>query len=251
METDEDEFESKKPRKTSSRNKNLLSRHLPTKRKTVHKLILKYLVFFISLIFAAALVGVLTKHDFLPYFTEHARELSKHRARGEEVKFHSVYNIEKFPHKDLQLPKDLKPLNYKLDLRVNLTTLKYSGVVKIQIVCNKATRYVILHCGDLDVLNVSVKRAENSREKRILIERILVFKEYQQLCIELRDALHTGEVYYVSLEFKSKISDRLEGFYKSSYTTETGVKRSVAILISVFFVSLVMMFEKPYNRPYL
>ena len=225
METDDDEFESK----NVSRSENLPSRYSSTKSKQIHKIILKYLVFFIWLLFAAALVGVLTKHDFLPYFTEHARELSKHRTRGEEVEFHSVHNIEKFPHKDLRLPKDLKPLNYKLDLRVNLTTLKYSGVVKIKIVCDKTTRYVILHCGDLDVLNVSVKGTENSREKVMSIERILVFKEYQQLCIELRDALRKGGFYYVTLQFKSKISDRLEGFYKSSYATGAGVKRSVTI----------------------
>ena len=226
METDDDEFESK----NVSRSENQLpSRYSPTKSKQIHKIILKYLVFFISLIFAAALVGVLTKHDFLPYFTEHARELSKHRTRGEEVEFHSVHNIEKFPHKDLLLPKDLKPLNYKLDLRVNLTTLKYNGVVKIKIVCDKTTRYVILHCGDLDVLNVSVKRTESSQEKGMLIERILAFKEHQQLCIELRDALRKGGFYCVTLQFKSKISDRLEGFYKSSYTTGAGVKRSVTI----------------------
>lgn len=225
METDDDECESK----TVSRSEHLSSRYSPTKSKQIHKIILKYLVLFISLIFAAALVGVLTKHDFLPYFTEHARELSKHRTRGEEVEFHSFHNIEKFPHKDLRLPKDLKPLNYKLDLRVNLTALKYNGVVKIQIVCDKTTRYVILHCGDLDVLNVSVRRTEDSREKGMLIERILAFKEHQQLCIELRDTLRKGRFYYVTLQFKSKISDRLEGFYKSSYTTGEGLKRSVAI----------------------
>ena len=229
MESDDDEFESKKTRKTNSRSKNLPSRYSPTKSKTIYRIILKYLVFFISLIFAAALVGVLTKHDFLPYFTEHARELSKHRTRGEEVKFQSVHDIKRFPHKDLRLPKDLKPLSYKLDLRANLTTLKYSGVVKIQIACEQTTRYVILHCGDLDITNVSMATVENSREKGMLLERILAFKEHQQLCIELTDALRKGLFYYVTLEFKSKISDRLEGFYKSSYTTETGVKRSVAV----------------------
>jgi len=112
---------------------------------------------------------------------------------------------------------------------VNLTTLKYNGVVKIQIACDQTTRYVILHCGDLDVTNVSVTTVENSREKGMLLKRILAFKEHQQLCIELRDALRKQGFYYVTLEFKSKISDRLEGFYKSSYTTETGVKRTLAV----------------------
>ena len=231
METDDDEFESEKKRIISSRSKNLPCRYSSTKSKRFHKIIPKYLVLFISLIFAVALVGIVTKHDFLPYFTEHARELSKHRTRGEEVEFHSVDNIEKFPHKGQRLPKDLKPLSYHLDLRVNLTTLRYSGIVKIRILCEKTTRYVILHCGDLDVTNVSVAKAENSQEKGMAVERILAFKANQQLCIQLREALLSGDVYYVTLEFKSKISDRLEGFYKSSYTTETGEKRCVAFFM--------------------
>lgn len=213
METDDDGFESKKKR-------------VHSKRKQAHKIVLKYLVFFISLIFAVAFVGVLTKHDFLPHFTEHAQELSKHRTRGEEVEFHTVSNIEKFPHKEQRLPKDLKPLSYKLDLRVNLTTLKYRGSVKTRVLCEKTTRYVILHCGDLDVLNVSVT-AENGQDKAI--QRIVAFKEYQQFCIELRGDLRAGESYYVTLEFKNKISDRLEGFYKSWYTSETGEKRYMVV----------------------
>ena len=94
-----------------------------------HKLLFKFAFSFLWILLAAALIGVLAKHDFLPRFTEHARELSKHRTRGEETKFHFVESIENFPHQDERLPKDLKPLRYKLDLRVNLTTLRYGGTV--------------------------------------------------------------------------------------------------------------------------
>ena len=213
METDDDDLESKEM-------------GVDTKGKKIRKIVLKYLFFLLSLVFAVALVGVVTQFDFSPYFKEHAQELSKHRTRGEEVEFHAVSNIEKFPHKDQRLPKDLKPLSYKLDLRVNLTTLKYRGVVKARILCEKTTRYVILHCGDLDVLNVSVT-AENNHD--IAINRILAFKEYQQLCVELKGDLCRGESYFVTIQFKNKISDKLEGFYKSWYRSETGEKRCVVV----------------------
>ena len=191
----------------------------------MYRIIFKFAFFFLLFLFAVAFVGVLTKHDFLPYFNEHAQELSKHRTR-EELKFHSVDRIEKFPHGDERLPKDLQPLSYKLDLRVNLTILRYSGVVQIKILCKNATRFVVLNSGDLDILNVSLATAEKlTREKGLVVERILAFKKNQQLCIELKQALRKGEVYFVTLEFKSMISDRLEGFYKSFYVTETGEKR--------------------------
>ena len=133
--------------------------------------------------------------------------------------------IEKFPHGDERLPKDLQPLSYKLDLQVNLTTLRYSGVVQIKILCKNATRFVVLNSGDLDILSVSLATAEKTREKGLVVERILAFKKYQQLCIELNQTLRKGKGYFVTLEFKSMISDRLEGFYKSFYVTETGEKR--------------------------
>jgi len=226
MNTDEDQLQSDEKRKALPGSlENLRSCYSPARNKPIPRVLLKFAFFFLSLLFAAAFVGVLTKHDFLPYFTEHARELSKHRAREEEVEFHFVDNIENFPHKDERLPVDLEPLSYKLDLRVNLTTLRYSGVVKIKLLCNNATRFVILHSEDLDILNVSMTGRGKAREKRLRAQRIVAFKKNQQLCIELRKVLRKGEVYFVTLEFKSKISNRLEGFYKSSYSTKSGEKR--------------------------
>ena len=131
--------------------------------------------------------------------------------------------IEKFPHGDERSPKDLQPLSYKLDLRVNI--LRYSGVVQIKILCKNSTRFVVLNSGDLDILSVSLATAEKTREKGLVVERILAFKKYQQLCIELNQTLRKGKGYFVTLEFKSMISDRLEGFYESFYVTETGEKR--------------------------
>lgn len=189
-----------------------------------HKLLFKFAFSFLWILLAAALIGVLAKHDFLPRFTEHARELSKHRTRGEETKFHFVESIENFPHQDERLPNDLKPLRYKLDLRVNLTTLRYGGTVTIEIICNNKTRFVILHSAELDILNVSIEKRGQPPENKIPIERILGFKKNQQLCIELREHLRRGVVYFLSLKFKSKISDTLVGFYKSSYSTENGGK---------------------------
>ena len=228
METDEDAWQSDERKAQSRSREKLHSRYSPKKNKPVHRTLFKFAFFLLSLLFVAAFVGVLTKHDFLPYFTEHARELSKHRTRGEEVAFHFVDNIEKFPHGNERLPKDLEPLSYKLALRVNLTTLRYGGIVTIKILCKNTTRFVILHSGDLDVLNVSVTTVEKEREKGLVVERILGFKKNQQLCIEPREVLREGKVYFVTLEFKSKISDRLDGFYKSSYTSETGEKRYVS-----------------------
>ena len=229
MDTDEDELQSDEKRKAlPGILENLRSCYSPARNKPIPRVLLKFAFFFLSLLFAAAFVGVLTKHDFLPYFTEHARELSKHRAREEEVEFHFVDNIENFPHKDERLPVDLEPLSYKLDLRVNLTRLRYSGVVKIKFLCKNATRFVILHSGDLDILNVSMTGRGKAREKGLRVQRIVAFKKNQQLCIELRKVLRKGEVYFVTLEFKSKISNTLEGFYKSSYSTKSGEKRYMA-----------------------
>ena len=198
---------------------------LNSRNSKKHKVLFKFAFSFLWILLAAALIGVLAKHDFLPRFSEHARELSKHRTRGEEIKFHFVDSIDNFPHQDERLPNDLKPLSYKLDLRVNLTTLRYGGIVTIEIICKNKTRFVILHSAELDILNVSIEKRGQTPENKIAIERILGFKKNQQLCIELREHLRRGVVYFLSLKFKSKISDTLVGFYKSSYSTENEEKR--------------------------
>lgn len=217
--------------------------------KAMCRIFFKFVFFFLSLLFAAVLITILTKHDFsLPSFTEHARELSKHRTSGEVVTFHFVSNIREFPHGEERLPKDLQPLSYKLDLRANLTTLRYRGMVTIKILCKKATRFVILHSGNLDILNVSMTTAG----KRLAVERILAFKKNQQLCIEVEKTLRKGALYHVTLQFKSKISDRLEGFYKSSYTSETGEIRyelKDLLYLSVSTPAVIGESWRPYSTP--
>ena len=207
--------------KEEERNRERLNSRNSKKRKVLFK----FAFSFLWILLAAALLGVLAKHDFLPRFSEHARELSKHRTRGEEIKFHFVDSIDNFPHHDERLPNDLKPLSYKLDLRVNLTTLRYGGTVTIEIICKNKTSFVILHSAELDILNVSIEKRGQTPENKIAIERILGFKKNQQLCIELREHLRRGVVYFLSLKFKSKISDTLVGFYNSSYSTENEKKR--------------------------
>ena len=195
-------------------------------KETNLKRVFRLVFLFLIITFTAAFVGVIAKHDVIPFFTERARELSKHRTREGKVEFNFVQNIEQFPHKNVRLPPDLKPVSYKLNLRVNLTTERFIGKVKIEIICMNSTRYVILHSGDLDLTNVFVSKKQNTKqEEKLVVKRILAYKEHQQLCIELTETLRKGDTYHATLEFKSKISHRLVGFYKSTYTTLGGEKR--------------------------
>ena len=109
--------------------------------------------------------------------------------------------------------------------------------------CKSATRFVILHSKDLDILDVSMTQAyEIPPVETLTVQRILLFKRNQQLCVEFFKPLRKGEMYVLNLRFKSKISNRLEGFYKSYYTNKHREKRyeytaqrvvSISFLVSI------------------
>ncbi|XP_068680760.1 endoplasmic reticulum aminopeptidase 2-like isoform X3 [Montipora foliosa] len=232
METEEDDFSMGEPKDGGhSSGENLFSWLYFKTSTPIHRLIVKAVFFSLSLVFAVVLVLIFLQHDFLPLFTEHARELSKHRSREDGVEFKIVDTMEKLARANRgRLPRDIQPLTYNLDLRVNLTTLRYCGVVKIKMLCKSATRFVILHSKDLDILDVSMTQAyEIPPVETLTVQRILLFKRNQQLCVEFFKRLRKGEMYVLNLRFKSKISNRLEGFYKSYYTNKHGEKRALAM----------------------
>ena len=133
---------------------------------------------------------------------------------------------DEFPHRKTRLPTNLQPLTYQLRIRVNITTSKYRGQVQIKLLCSKPTPYVILHLKGPEVLEAVVTAlSRESGESVLPVKQVIAYRPAHQLCIQLGGVLSPGREYTVKLTFKAKISDRLEGFYKSSYTTSKGIRR--------------------------
>ena len=196
------------------------------------------LVCAVILIAASGLLCISRIHTSRPAMEENRAFSGKVRAlsgipEDHEVEFVAVNSVKGFPHKSRRLPGDLVPGSYHLKIHVNLKALTFGGSVVIRILCRRATSRIILHSRNIDLMGVLVRPAEASpHTDGMAVRRVLAFDKFQQVCIELDDPLIEGKHYAVQLNFKAKISDSLEGLYKSVYYNSSKHARSVCLVAS-------------------
>lgn len=130
---------------------------------------------------------------------------------------------DKFPWKDIRLPKHIVPVTYKLQLQPDLRkTFDFSGSVLIDVQCVKPTKYVILHSKKLDVKTFKLL---DSNKKYANASKILQNKKHEQILLVLNDELEMSKYYTLELTFTGKLSNKMAGFYRSSYKTKEGETR--------------------------
>jgi len=138
----------------------------------------------------------------------------------------SAVNDEKnFPHKEILLPKDIKPERYQVYLHPNLTSFNFHGGVKIDIICDSPTRNILLHMKRLNITSYGV---QDSRGDHLPVLRVAESKKLEQYLVEMKDELKKGEKYTVKLEFNGQLANTMAGFYKSSYKTKSGQMKHMA-----------------------
>ncbi|XP_053181122.1 endoplasmic reticulum aminopeptidase 1b [Scomber japonicus] len=132
-------------------------------------------------------------------------------------------NGQPFPWDRMRLPKTVFPLHYDLSLHPNLTTLDFTGVVRIQLDVKEDTNTVILHAKQMQISNVLLLAPEGVRPLQVL-----EYPRSHQLALVSDKVLTKGRKYEVQLGFAANLSDSFHGFYKSSYRTSSGEVRVLA-----------------------
>ncbi|XP_077988862.1 endoplasmic reticulum aminopeptidase 1-like [Glandiceps talaboti] len=138
-----------------------------------------------------------------------------------------------FPYKQVRLPRTLIPETYDLFLHPNLTTDKYIGHVVIKIRVAQATSSIFLHMKALNLTkSPDVRPTESKREQVVLantgVTETLTDDDLDMLYIGLVEEVQEGQRYNLTLHFEGKLSEGLDGIYKSRYTTATGEERFIA-----------------------
>lgn len=126
-------------------------------------------------------------------------------------------NGQPFPWDRMRLPKTVSPLHYDLSIHPNLTTLDFTGVVRIQLDVHKDTSTIILHAKQMQISSALLLAPEGVRPLRVL-----EYPRFHQLGLLSDLVLTKGRKYEVQLEFAANLSDSFHGFYKSSYRTSSG-----------------------------
>lgn len=129
-------------------------------------------------------------------------------------------NGQPFPWDRMRLPKTVSPLHYDLTIHPNLTTLDFTGVVRIQLDVHEDTSVVVLHAKQMQISKGLLLAPEGMRPLEVL-----EYPPFHQLALQSESVLTKGRRYEVQLEFAANLSDSFHGFYKSSYRTRSGEVR--------------------------
>uniref|UniRef100_A0A8C1HKD3 Aminopeptidase n=1 Tax=Cyprinus carpio carpio TaxID=630221 RepID=A0A8C1HKD3_CYPCA len=132
-----------------------------------------------------------------------------------------------FPWSKVRLPNYIVPVHYHLLIHPNLTTLKFSGSVKIEIDVKNNTNWVVLHSKNLKIFTATVLD-ENEAHLSDKVLSVLEYPAHEQIAIFSPKILTSGEKYFLYLEFGAPLSDGFYGFYKSTYKTKAGETRVLA-----------------------
>uniref|UniRef100_A0A672HTD0 Aminopeptidase n=1 Tax=Salarias fasciatus TaxID=181472 RepID=A0A672HTD0_SALFA len=130
---------------------------------------------------------------------------------------------EPFPWNRMRLPKTVSPLHYDLSIHPNLTTLDFTGVVRIELEVHEDVHAVILHAKNMEISGALLLAPEGAKPLKVL-----EYPQSHQLALLSDSVLTKGRKYEVQLAFAANLSDSYHGFYKSSYRTKTGEVRVMA-----------------------
>ena len=146
-----------------------------------------------------------------------------HASREAGPSFPVATNGQPFPWNKMRLPQAVSPLHYELLIHPNLTSLDFSGSVKIQMEVHEETNTIVLHSKDLNITKAALL---GSAEGQGQIVKVLEYPAYQQITlVSDSTVLKKGAIYFIELEFVAKLSESFYGFYKSTYRTREGEER--------------------------
>ncbi|XP_007466930.1 PREDICTED: endoplasmic reticulum aminopeptidase 2 isoform X2 [Lipotes vexillifer] len=144
--------------------------------------------------------------------------------------FPVAINGEIFPWHELRLPTMVIPLHYDLFVHPNLTSLDFVASEKIEVLVRDATRFIILHSKDLEIMNVTLQSEEDLRYRKPGKKlTVLSYPAHEQIALLIPEKLMADLRYSVAIDFQAKLADGFEGFYKSTYRTLGGETRTIAV----------------------
>uniref|UniRef100_A0A3Q3JAP8 Aminopeptidase n=1 Tax=Monopterus albus TaxID=43700 RepID=A0A3Q3JAP8_MONAL len=132
-----------------------------------------------------------------------------------------------FPWSRLRLPRYIIPLHYHLLLHPNLTSLSFTGSVRIQIDVQNNTNWVVLHSKGLEISKATILD-QNLTHLSDQILPVLHNPSHEQIGIFSPRVLSRGKKYFLYIEFRAQLAEGFYGFYKSTYRTSAGQTRTLA-----------------------
>ncbi|MET0727062.1 MAG: M1 family metallopeptidase [Acidimicrobiales bacterium] len=123
------------------------------------------------------------------------------------------------PHR---LPRHVAPSRYALTLTPDLEGATFEGAVDIEVAVASPTREVVLNAIELEIDEAWVTVDGEQLDATVSLD-----EDTERATLALADELDAGPA-VVSLRFRGHLNDKLRGFYRSTFTDQSGVERVIA-----------------------
>lgn len=129
-----------------------------------------------------------------------------------------------------RLPRSIKPITYNLFLHPDLSKKTFSGNVKIDIKVSEQMPFIALHSKFLNVTKTKLMKQLQNGLEGIDIKNTFEYEKFEYFVVEPEAPLAAGN-YTVDLDFNGTLSDKIVGFYSSTYLDKS--KNKTRYLINI------------------
>lgn len=126
---------------------------------------------------------------------------------------------------DFRLPKNVRPIEYSIRIIPDLENFTFQGNVGILIEVREDTSRIVLNAADLEVFSAQLYSANGIAVGPVTTD---VDKDRETVTFKFNETLLRGSSHYLVLDFRGKINDSLDGFYRAKYTMLDGTEKYMA-----------------------
>lgn len=128
-----------------------------------------------------------------------------------------------FPWKNIRLPEDVFPMEYKIFLNPDLEKRTVTGQVTVSILAKSAKNFIVIHAKDMNLTDPQLTDF-TSREKIPISEEIKISEKLGAAYISLDKEMEKNKKYDLQISFSYELKEGLNGFYVSSYKQNNDTK---------------------------
>ncbi len=122
-----------------------------------------------------------------------------------------------------RLPRSVLPRRYDLVLEPDLGAATFSGSEDVQVEVRERVSEIVLNADELAISSGWLERGAT----RIAVSEVVLDEDAERAHVRLAGEAEPGE-WTLHLEFGGRLSDRMRGFYRSTYEGEDGGTRTIA-----------------------
>jgi puromycin-sensitive aminopeptidase len=123
-----------------------------------------------------------------------------------------------------RLPRTVVPRRYELTLAPDLDALTFAGTEDVEVEIREPVTEIVLNA---DELEISGGWLANEAGERVAITDVRLDRANERATLALAGAATPGDG-VLHLDFAGTLNDRMQGFYRSTYETQDGGRRTIA-----------------------